>query len=100
MASSQTVKSDLLWSEQESKIVLSGNISIEYLPALLKKYAWQSFAVKQVDFEAVTRADSAILAVLLVWAQQANDLLKISHLPDELKTLVDLYDLEKVVVIH
>ena len=85
------------WDESQSRVSLQGDIRIGDLPVLLKGQSWQNWSVHQVDFSAVERADSAILALMLVWAQQAGRPLEIKQLPEELRTLIDLYDLQQVV---
>lgn len=87
------------WNESESKLVLPEQLSIDLLAELLKQNSWLTLPVKQVDFTHVIKADSAIFAVLLVWAANLDEKLQVIKLPEELTTLIKLYDLEDVVAL-
>lgn len=82
------------WNVAEGLLVLPEELTIDVLAGLLKKENWLKLPVKQVDFSKVLKADSAILAVLLTWAANSEERLKIIKLPDDLQTLVKLYDLD------
>jgi len=87
------------WNEAESTLILPETISIDVLAGLLKQNKWLLLPVKKVDFSNVTKADSAILAVLLIWSANLKDKLQILQLPEELKTLITLYGLEDVIAL-
>ncbi|GAB6069548.1 hypothetical protein JCM30760_06450 [Thiomicrorhabdus hydrogeniphila] len=91
------VKTSENWIESEATLVLPETISIDVLAEVLKQNKWLLLPVKKVDFSKVTKADSAILAVLLIWSANVTDKLKIIQLPEELKTLITLYGLEDVI---
>jgi len=78
-------------------MVLPEQLTIDILAKLLKQKNWLSLPVKQVDFSRVIKADSTIFAVLLVWAANIEEKLQVIKLPEELTTLIKLYDLEDVV---
>ena len=78
-------------------LVLPENLSIEALPALVKQEGWLKQTVDELDFAEVQKADSAILSLVLFWAQQQGTPLKLKNLPHDLQTLVELYDLHSVV---
>lgn len=82
------------WHDSEAVLVLPSQLTIDALAVMLKKNKWLALPVKQVDFSQVEKADSAILAVLLVWASNLEEKLQVKQLPDELHTLVKLYDLD------
>lgn len=82
------------WNASEGLMCLPERLTIEVLPGLLKKENWLKFPVKQVDFSKVSKADSAILAVLLSWSANTEQQLTVINLPADLQTLVNLYDLE------
>ncbi|BCN92799.1 hypothetical protein THMIRHAM_05840 [Thiomicrorhabdus immobilis] len=84
----------LQWNAADELLVLPEQLTIDVLAGLLKTQNWLSLPVKQVDFSQVLKADSAILAVLLTWAAHSEERLTIIKLPDELQTLVKLYDLD------
>jgi len=82
------------WNASEGLIRLPERLTIDVLPGLLKKENWFKLPVKQIDFSKVRKADSAILAVLLSWSANTEQQLTVIDLPEDLKTLVNLYDLE------
>jgi len=94
-----TVKTSESWIESEATLVLPETISIDVLAEVLKQNKWLLLPVKKVDFSKVIKADSAILAVLLIWSASLTDKLQIIQLPEELKTLITLYGLEDVVAL-
>ena len=82
------------WHVSEARLILPAQLTIDALAVELKKNKWLDLPVKQIDFSQVEKADSAILAVLLVWASNSEEKLEVKQLPDELHTLVKLYDLD------
>jgi len=82
------------WHGSEARLILPAQLTIDVLAVMLKKNKWLALPVKQVDFSQVEKADSAILAVLLVWASNAEEKIQVKKLPEELHTLVKLYDLD------
>ena len=94
MNSSVVMNDNGQWHDAEARLVLPAQLTIDVLDVMLKKNKWLALPVKQVDFSQVEKADSAILAVLLVWASSIEEKLQLKQLPDELYTLVKLYDLD------
>lgn len=94
MTPSSVISDNGQWHDSESRLVLPAQLTIDVLAVMLKKNNWLALPVKQVDFSQVEKADSAILAVLLVWASSTEEKLQVKHLPEELYTLVKLYDLD------
>ena len=91
--------STVKWCEKTAVITLPSTVTLETLPALLKQEKGVlSLPVKQVDFSAVKQADSAILALLLIWSKNTPSPLHVIQLPQTLQNLVALYDLESIVV--
>ena len=87
------------WDDSQARLVLPAQLTIDALAVMLKKNKWLALPVKQVDFSQVEKADSAILAVLLVWASNTEDKLQVKQIPDELHTLVKLYDLDSEITL-
>lgn len=84
-----------------STVILPENLDIECLPALIKQNQWLgSQSIQKVDFAAVKNADSAILALMLFWAQSNQQTIQVVHFPEQLMPLVELYDLEEVFTFH
>jgi len=81
----------------QAKLTLPGDVSIGVLPGLIKQQGWLTLPILEVDFTGVTKADSAILAMLLFWAKRASTPLKITGFPKQLDNLITLYDLQSVV---
>lgn len=50
----------------------------------------------EVNWDGVSKLDSACLAFMLWLQSQQNQSLQLSHLPEHLKVLVELYDLSSV----
>lgn len=91
--------STVKWCEKTAVITLPSLVTLETLPALLKQVKGVlSLSVKQVDFSAVKQADSAILALLLIWSKNSPPPFHVINLPETLQGLVALYDLESIVV--
>ncbi|VAW49967.1 hypothetical protein MNBD_GAMMA04-2183 [hydrothermal vent metagenome] len=94
------------WCEKTAVIKLPSSVTLETLPALLKQAKNSlSLPVQQVDFSLVQQADSAILALLLIWSknsapESSPSPLKIVALPNSLRGLIVLYDLESIVMIE
>jgi ABC-type transporter Mla MlaB component len=87
------------WDEWQGKLSLPEIVDISVLPKLIKQNSWLSLPVKEVDFTAVDKADSAVLAVLLYWAQQSETKLKVVNFPQQLDNLIELYDLNSIIAI-
>ena len=87
------------WSSQESTLVLPSHLDITQLASLIKQDGWLELPVKKVDFSQVVKADSAIFAVLLLWSSKLSEKLQVIHLPDDLLTLIKLYDLDDVLAL-
>ena len=75
-------------------------VTLETLPGLLKSKAILALPVKQVDFSQVQQADSAILALLLIWSKNSPPPVKVLKLPNELESLMKLYDLESIIFVE
>ncbi|MBF6057223.1 MULTISPECIES: STAS domain-containing protein [Thiomicrorhabdus] len=85
------------WMPQSKIVVMPEEVTLKTLPGLLKAHSqWCDFAVETVDFSKVTHADSAVLALLLAWRTRASKPIRVKNLPDELSTLLGLYDLDDV----
>ncbi|WP_040725984.1 lipid asymmetry maintenance protein MlaB [Thiomicrorhabdus sp. Kp2] len=87
------------WDSVESKLVLPAQLGINQLAALIKENGWLSLPVKKVDFSQVIKADSAIFAVLLIWSSNLDEKLQVIQLPEDLQTLIKLYDLDEVLAL-
>ncbi|GEM_PF-5936298 len=87
------------WCEKKSEITLPTSVTLETLPQLLQQTKGiLSLPVKQVNFRAVKQADSAVLALLLIWSKNSSPPLRMIDLPQTLQGLVTLYDLESIIV--
>ncbi len=87
---------ELNWSEKEGLMTLPQEVTLQSLPLLLKKRSVLKAPVIEVDFSQVKQADSAALALLLLWSGNIGKALKVRNMPAELVTLATLYDLETV----
>lgn len=87
---------ELTWSETRGLVTLPVEVTLQTLPQLLKTKALLKYRVLEVDFSGVKLADSAALALLLVWSGNTGTALKVKNMPSELQTLTTLYDLESV----
>lgn len=87
---------ELTWSETRGLVTLPVEVTLQTLPQLLKTKALLKYRVLEVDFSGVKLADSAALALLLVWSGNTGTALKVKNMPSELHTLTTLYDLESV----
>lgn len=75
---------------------LSGDLVIDNISRLYSSgFKTLKTPIYEVDLSMVKTADSACLALLLFLQNRIDGILKIHALPDDLKVLVDLYDLEK-----
>ncbi|MDG6777427.1 STAS domain-containing protein [Thiomicrorhabdus sp. zzn3] len=83
----------------ETSLALPGVVTVKTVPTLLRQFEKQPGKVEMVDCTAVHQADSSALALLLSWQSQLDQPLKIKGLPEQLQTLLHLYDLESVLVI-
>lgn len=81
------------WRDAET-LFLPPVVTVETAPKILRQVVRDKKPVLGVDFSNVTQADSVALAMLLAWQSQMESPLKVFALPDELKTLIHLYDLE------
>ncbi len=86
---------NITWLDSET-LSLPAVVTVETAPAILRQVERDKKNVMGVDFSSVTQADSVALAMLLAWQSKIESALNITALPDELKTLVHLYDLEGV----
>lgn len=87
---------ELTWSETSGLMTLPVEVTLQTLPQLLKTKTVLKYPVLEVDFSHVKLADSAALALLLVWSGSTGTALKVKNMPDELHTLTALYNLESV----
>lgn len=87
------------WNDVEAKLVLPEQVGIDLLADLIKQNKWLKLPVKKVDFSQVVKADSAIFAVLLIWAANTDEPLEVIQLPEDLKVLIKLYDLDDVLTL-
>ncbi|WP_319380032.1 STAS domain-containing protein [Thiomicrorhabdus sp.] len=85
------------WMPQSKTVIMPEEVTLKTLPALLKaNKGWRDMTVETVDFSKVVRADSAVLALLLVWRAGVAQPLQMQAFPEQLATLVGLYDLDDV----
>ncbi|MDX1352062.1 MAG: STAS domain-containing protein [Thiomicrorhabdus sp.] len=89
----------MIWDATDFKVTLPSQLSIDQLAALIKQNGWLNLPVKKVDFSQVSKADSAIFAVLLIWASRVEEKLQVINLPEDLQTLIKLYDLDEVLAL-
>ncbi len=71
-------------------------VNVETVPELLKLVDRAKQPLTTVDFSDVVQADSVALALLLKWQTASKQPIQVQHLPEDLQTLVHLYDLESV----
>jgi len=100
--------STIEWCEKTAVITLPSIVTLETLPALLKQTKNAlSLPVKMVDFSVVKQADSAVLALLLIWSKNSTPQggtenspppIQVLDLPRSLQGLIALYDLESNVI--
>lgn len=83
----------------ETNLALPEIVTVKTVPGLLRQFEKQPGKVEMVDCSAVHQADSTALALLLSWQSQLDQPLKIKGLPEQLKTLLHLYDLESVLIV-
>lgn len=96
MTDNQNALSQGKWCAESTTLTLPAQLGIESLPQIIKQNNWLKLPVSRVDFSQVKKADSAILSVLLWWAQQNNEALEVLAVPEKIKTLIDLYDMHEV----
>jgi len=90
----------LQWDEETGTLTLPSSVAIDVLPQLIKRYAWLKMPVKRLNFMHVKSADSAILSLILVWAQAAQTPITVTNLPQQLQVLIELYDMHAVMHIE
>lgn len=86
------------WLE-EGVLTLPERVNIETAPVILSQVERSARVFDAVDFVKVKQVDSVALAMLLNWQALAGQPLKIKNLPSQLATLIDLYDLNKTLVV-
>ncbi len=89
--------SKLVWYDDTGVMCLPERVTIETLPELLKPKELLSLKVKTIDFGQVQQADSAVLALLLMWSKNSPPPMTLLNPPTELQGLITLYDLESVI---
>lgn len=85
-------------TESPKKWLVSGDLLINNASGLLdKSESLDMSAHLEIDFKAVTDADTSALGLLLAWQRRANaqkSTLKIVNMPANLLSLVDLYGIK------
>lgn len=88
------------WNLDTKELILPAEVSIETLPELIKQHNWVDLPVRSVSFKEVKKGDSAILSLILLWAQNAQAPIQLTDFPQQFVALIDLYDLHTVVNIQ
>ena len=83
------------WLE-EGVLRLPEVVNVATVPVILKWVEASSKFISVVDFSKVEQADSVALALILSFQMEASQSIEVRHLPEELTTLVHLYDLDQV----
>ena len=84
------------WVPESATLHLPEQSDFQSLAKQIKQSAWLTLPVARVDFSEVKKADSATLSLLLFWAKQQHSPLEVIDLPEQMKTLIDLYDMKDV----
>lgn len=91
--------------QSEEVLLLSGHLDREHVPALWRELQSQPFsaATVQCSLKAVTRVDSAAMALLIhviKHAKQQKCHIMFSFIPPQLKTLLELSNADGVTAEH
>ena len=97
MQNINALNNQVVWQSESARLTLPEVVSIDVLPKLIKQNRWLSLPVKQVCFKQVQKGDSAILSLILLWAQQSQSPVQIFDFPAQFNPLIELYDLHTVV---
>ena len=88
-------------SQIDNRWVVSGDVLISTVSALLTASKGLVFkADTTIDFAQVTDIDSATISLILEWkrrAQKENQTIKLVNLPDNLKSLSQLYGVDTLI---
>ncbi|WP_178861392.1 STAS domain-containing protein [Thiomicrorhabdus cannonii] len=87
--------SAVTWTD-DTMLLLPEYVTVRTVPGILQRVESSGRVPVTVDFSRVQQADSVALALLLRWQSQLKQPLQVVALPDQLKTLLPLYDLERV----
>jgi len=83
-----------------ARLVLSGPVTLGNVAALLEEGRRHlAEGVQTVDLGEVTEMDSALLALLLAWLRDARargQQLKFTNLPESLRTIAQLYGVDRL----
>lgn len=77
-----------------TRLVLDGPVTLANVSQLIEESKAHLAQVREVDLGEVTEVDSSLLAVLIAWLREANAAgrpLAFSRLPEDLRTLAQLY---------
>lgn len=78
-------------------LLLPEVVTVDSLPALLKKTPLQKLPVAIVDCSDLSQADSALMALLMKWSSQSGKPVQLKSFPQFLENLVDLYQMEHLI---
>ncbi|TKB55958.1 STAS domain-containing protein [Ferrimonas aestuarii] len=82
--------------QQGERMTLSGVLTLDTVPELTKSFTVPA-EVTEIDLAAVSRCDSAGLALLLRWigqAQSQGQTINLVSPPKGMQALIELYDIE------
>ena len=97
MQNIKALHNQVIWESESARLTLPEVVSIDVLPKLIKQNEWLRLPVKEVCFKQVQKGDSAILSLILLWAQQSQSPIQIFDFPKQFNPLIELYDLHTVV---
>jgi phospholipid transport system transporter-binding protein len=76
------------------RLIISGPVTLANVSQLVEEAKAQVASVRAVDLGEVTEVDSSLLAVLIAWLREAKAggrTLTYARLPEDLRTLAQLY---------
>lgn len=80
----------------DSTVRLSGIVTNTTVPSLLAQLDALPPAEIELDLSGVTHVDSAAVSLLLNLRRQRGRQVRVSHIPDNLRALIQLYDLDEI----
>lgn len=80
----------------DSTVRLSGIVTNTTVPSLLAQLDSLPPAEIELDLSGVTHVDSAAVSLLLNLRRQRGRQVRVSHIPDNLRALIQLYDLDEI----
>lgn len=83
----------------EGRFRLAGELGFETVPAIWAEAnaVFEPFGEIEVDLQAITRADSAAVALLLAWTRRARSrgkVIRFRGVPAAMLTIIELSDLD------